>query len=403
MTQPIGIRRAEQASAEQLVAATRKFVPYLKTRAPELERDRRIPDDIIAALREIGLFRLLQPERFGGLELGFSEFVRLNLELGRACASTAWCTSIAMIHNWLVALYPLEAQEEVWSDPDALVCGAYAPNGTCEPAAGGYRITGRWSFASNCDNSVWAVVCTMLPPASAGGPPTQAWCLVPSTQYTIDDTWFSAGMAGTGSKTIVIDEPVLVPEHRILSVATINSGAAPGSLVSDNPLYRLSFTGAAPFTLSSVPVGVAAGALEDFIELASTKLAAQPGGPPRPMAELPQVQLAAAEASAMVDAASLLLLRDADAMGRILAAGQLPSIGDRLGYRRDHAYAAAQAARACTTLFEALGASGGDLSNPVQRAWRDTNVAARHISLAWPSTGGMYGRHLLGQKPGGSH
>ena len=394
---------ADAPTIETMLDAVRQFVPELKRRARDFERERRIPTDVIATLADIGLFRLLQPRRFGGLEYGFADFVRINLELGRGCGSTAWCASIAMIHNWLVALYPIEAQQEVWHDPSTLIAGAYAPNGSCVAVPGGFEITGRWSFASNCDNSAWGVVCTVLPRnGDAAGPPIQAWCLLPRSDFAIEDTWFSAGMAGTGSKTIRVDTPTFVPAHRMLPVATINSGDAPGAAIHGNPLYRLSFTGAAPFTLSSVPVGIAAGALEDFIAMAGTKLATQPGGPPRPMAELPEVQLAIADAAATIDAASLLLLRDTQAMQEKLDSGELPSIDDRMIYRRDHSYAATRAARAVSALFETLGANGGDLTSPIQRAWRDTHVAARHISLAWTNTGAMYGRHRLGQPPRGT-
>jgi alkylation response protein AidB-like acyl-CoA dehydrogenase len=361
-----------------------------------------VSPDIIEAVRETRMFGLLQPKRFGGLEYGFSDFVRLTIELGAGCGSTAWCVAIAVIHNWVAGLWPREAQEEVWDDPEALVCGSYVPNGTCVPVSGGYKISGRWGFMSNCDHSAWFIVGMIIPPAAEGRPPTPAWALVPRADARIDDTWYAMGMCGTGSKTVAIDEPVFVPAHRVLPVATINSGEAPGSLVNTNPIYKLTFTGAAPYTLCSVPVGIAAGALKDFIEAASTKMATQPGGPPRPMHELAHVQLAIADASAAIDAATLLLTRDTEAMEAKLVRGILPTIDERITYRRNQAYAASQSAHAVTALFEAQGASAGDLSSPIQRAWRDTHFVARHMSLAWPTTGAMYGQHRLGQKPRGT-
>lgn len=395
--------RLSSIGMDEMLAGVCQMVPMLKRRAMQTEQDRRISPDIIDTVRELGLFRVLQPKMFGGFEYSFTDFVRLMFEMGRGCGSTAWSVSIPMIHNWLVALYPLEAQQEVWDDPTTLVAGAYAPNGTCVAEPGGYRISGRWSFASNCDNSGWFVVCTALPTEAGGGPPILAWFLVPRSEVGIDDTWFSAGMCGTGSKTVVVDAPVFVPAHRVLKVSEINSGEAPGSRVHDNPVYRLTFTGAAPFTLAAVPVGIAIGALEDFIEIARNKMAAQPGGPPRPMAELPQVQLAIAETSAMIDAASSLLLRDAQHMDAKVASGQLPTVDERICYRRDHSYAANQSAKATTLLFEAMGANGGDLSSPIQRAWRDCNLSARHISLAWSTTGALYGQNRLGQPLKGTY
>lgn len=390
-----------EPTPQQLLARAQALAPGLKQRALQTERDRMVSADVIAAVRETGIFRLLQPQRFGGLEYGFNDFVRINYELARGCGSTAWCVSIAMIHNWVVGLYPLETQQEVWDDAHSLICGSYAPTGKCQPVDGGYRISGRWSFASNCDHSAWYIIGIIVPPVDSR-PPTPAWALVPRADARIDDTWHSMGMAGTGSKTVAIDEPVFVPTNRLLPLATINSGAAPGSQIHASALYRLTFTGAAPYTLCSVPVGIAAGALEDFTQIARAKMAAQPGGPPRPMAEIEQVQLAVAEAAVSVDAANELLLRDSASMDAAVARGQTPSQDERILYRRNQAFAARQSAHATNVLFEAMGANGGDLASPIQRAWRDANVIARHMSLSWTTTGAMYGQSQLGLKPRGT-
>jgi len=395
------VTAAPEPTAQQLIARARELAPRLKQLALQTERDRMVSADVIAAIAETGIFRLLQPRRFGGLEGGFNDFVRINIELGRGCGSTAWCVSIAMIHNWVVGLYPIEAQEEIWRDPAALICGSYAPSGSCEPVEGGYRLTGRWSFASNCDHSAWYIVGTVVPRSGENPTPMPAWALIPRADARIDDTWFSMGMAGTGSKTIAIERPAFVPAHRLLPIATINSGAAPGARIHDHALYRLTFTGAAPYTLCSVPIGVALGALEDFLEIARTKMTAQPGSPPRPMKEIEQVQLAIAEASATIDAAMALLLRDSAAIDASVARGQVPGVEERILYRRNQAYVARQAAHATDALFDAMGANGGDLGSPIQRAWRDTHLIAHHLSLNWSLTGTLYAQQQLGLTPRG--
>jgi alkylation response protein AidB-like acyl-CoA dehydrogenase len=235
-----------ETTAQQLLARARELAPRLKQRALQTERDRMVSAEIVAAVADTGIFRLLQPRQFGGFECGFNDFVRINLELGKGCGSTAWCVSIAMIHHWVVGLYPLETQQEIWQDPAALICGSYAPSGTCEPVDGGYRLTGRWAFASNCDHSAWYIVGTVVPPGNGNDKPMPAWALIPRSDARIDDTWFSMGMAGTGSKTIAVEQPAFVPARRLLPIATINSGAAPGARVHSNALYQLTFTGAAP-------------------------------------------------------------------------------------------------------------------------------------------------------------
>jgi resorcinol 4-hydroxylase (FADH2) len=386
---------------EELVTAARSLAPMLKARAEQTERDRRVSPEVTAAIREAGLYKVLQPAHFGGLELDISTLIRINLVLGAACASTAWCTGLAILHNWLVGLYPQQAQQDVWSDPGVIVAGSTVPAGKCARAPGGYKLQGSWPFASNCDYSGWYYVGAMVSPAVASEPPVLTWFLVPARDARIEDTWFTSGLAGTGSKTIVLENATFVPEHRTLPVSVINSGAAPGASANPNPLYRLTFTGAAPFVLSSLALGMAAGAIEAFAEIARTRTAIQLGGPPLPMSGLTHVQLAISDASAAVDAGVTLLLRDAGEMEAGLARGELPSTAQRLRNRRDHAYGARLAVSAANTVFEALGANVSALSHPVQRAWRDVNIAARHISLSWPMVGTMFGQSQLGLDPKG--
>jgi alkylation response protein AidB-like acyl-CoA dehydrogenase len=398
----VAIAPVGQPDIGALLASARSLAPQLSARAQQTEQDRQISADVIELCRAAGFFRLLQPRRFGGLEYRFSDFLQLAIELGRADGSTAWAVSIAILHNWLIGLYPAEAQREVWADPDALVTGSYAPSGKCEAADGGYMLTGEWSFASNCDHSQWFVVAAFLPRAEAG-PPAPAWFVVPRASCWIKDTWHSMGMSGTGSKTVVIDNPVFVPLYRALTVAAMNSGAAPGTEINHDLLYCLTFSGTAPFTLCAVPVGVALGAIDAFTELARTKVASQPGGPPVPMAQLPSVQLAIGEASAIMDAVRLLLERDVAEIDALHAGGETLGISGRIRHRRDHGFAAKEAARAVTLLFEAMGANGGALNSPIQRAWRDVNIVARHMSLSWPTTGAMYGQFMTGQKIAGTY
>lgn len=390
-------------SFDEVLQRARSVIPTLKAKARQTETDRRVSAETTALLKDLQLNRLMQPRRFGGFEFGFTELVRLNFELAQGCGSTAWCLCLANTHNWLLGLFPGEVQEEVWADPSAMISGSYMPVGKCQKVEGGYKISGSWGFASNCDNSSWYIVGAMVPPDAEGLPPTPTWFLLPQRAARIEDTWNSTGLAGTGSKTITVDEPIFVPQARALSLAVINSGQAPGAMVNKNPLYRLTFTGSAPFALSSLPVGMAMGAVEDFKDAARSKMAAQLGGPPLPMAELPFVQSALAEAAAAVDAAALLLLRDTSEIDAAFAKNEMISVDQRIRHRRDHSYTGRLVERAGTALFEVMGANGGSLSNPVQRAWRDINVAVRHISLAWPNVGPMYGQYALGLKPKGTY
>ncbi len=394
---------SEVPSIDVILDRARSIVPVIRGRAEETERERRISAEITEQVKDLQLHRLMQPKRFGGFEYGFHELVKMNFEVAQGCGSTAWCLSLAAAHNWLLGLYPLEAQQEVWDDANIMISGSYMPVGKCTLGDAGYWISGSWAFSSNCDNCDWYIVGAMVPPASGEGAPVPHWFLISKSQATIQDTWFSAGLAGTGSKTIYIDEPVFVPAHRALAVPKINSGKAPGTLVNDNPLYRLTFAGAAPFALCSLPVGMAKGAMNDFITVARSKLMASMAGAPTPMAQYEFVQVGLADASAHIDAAAAILLNDTAEIDVTLAAGELPNIDQRIKYRRDQAFAGKLVAHAGTELFEMMGANGGALSNPIQRAWRDINIAVRHISLSWSFVGAMYGQHALGLPPKGTY
>lgn len=393
---------AEYLSPDEIISRGKRLVPMLKARAEQTEKDRRVSPEVIEMMHDTGIFRIFQPKTFGGLEYGFTTLAKFNFVVAGGCGSTAWCTCLSSAHNWIVSLYPLEAQQEVWADPKALLAGSYMPIGKAIRRPGGYGISGAWPFSSNSDNCSWFIVGAMLPPEGERADPVPAWFLIPASQATVRDTWFSSGLSGTGSNTIAVPDEIFVPDHRVLTVPQINSTQAPGTSVNTNPLYRLTFTGSMPVALATLPIGMALGAIDDFTEMARTKTVAQAGGPPAAMKTLPPVQLAIGEASAAADAASALLMRDLTDLEAGLARGVVPDIPERILHRRNHGYAVRQAAHAVNTLFEALGASGGDLSNPVQRAWRDVNVAARHISLNWPTVGSMYAQEQLGLPPKGT-
>lgn len=227
-----------------------------------------------------------------------------------------------------------------------------------------------------------------------------AMALVPQGAYAIVDTWHVLGLAGTGSKDLVLDG-VFVPGHRVMPVALAQSGAPPGAAVNRDPLYRLPFLSLIAACLTAPGIGIAQGALDDFIAMNAerTTRGAALGGQKR-MAEFPTVQLRVAEAAALVDAARLLLLRDCRETVAAIRAGRAPDIDTRLRNRRDHAFGARLAVQAVDRLFEAAGGAGLFNDGPLQRAWRDVHAVAMHISLNWDAIGTLYGRNLLGLDPG---
>src|SRR6266702_1770510 len=381
------------------------ITPQIKARAHTTEKSGRVPAENILALRGIGYFDIVKPRAFGGYEYDFDVLVDLNIELAKVCASTAWVGGLLSAHQWLIASFPEQAQHDVWDEnPDALACGSYAPTTRAIATDGGYLLSGRWSFASGCDNAQWSLCAALLPSRTEADRFTPAFLLVPASDYAIDDTWNVVGLAGTGSKTLQLKD-VFVPEHRVLMFAETTSGKTPGALLhAEYPSLTIPMLCNIPSCLASVAVGTAAGALEDYLEATAKRVTrGAVAGSNNRMAEFPTIQLRVAEAAACTDAAREILLRDLRDRA-IAARASLPvSIEDRIVSRRGQAFAVALAIRASEALNASTGGQGLDLANPVQRAWRDANAVGRHISMNWDAVGTMYGQLALGLTPQGQY
>jgi alkylation response protein AidB-like acyl-CoA dehydrogenase len=388
-----------------LVAAARDLVPTLRERAQATEQARRISPEIMDAFARAGFFRLMQPARYGGYEYGFTAFIDVISELGRGCTSSAWDCAIGSIHQWLIAAFPREAQDDVWKNtPEAFACVSYAPTGTTESVDDGFLIQGRWQFVSNADNSEWIILGAQFPGPEKGAPAQPGFVLVPRSAWRIEDSWYVAGQAGTGSKTISIDKPVFVPGHRKLMIAAVAAGNGPGAKVNTHPLFRIPMLSALPVCLVSPLLGTALGAVEEFVNLCGVRVTrgAVAGGGNR-LSEFFPVQSRVAEASALADAARLLIVRDTIEVERMAMSGQTLSVDQRIRNRRDHAFAARLARDAVEAVFSAVGGGGLALDQPIQRMWRDSNAIVRHITLNWDAVSAMVGQHLLGLTPKGQY
>lgn len=396
---------APALNRSQLLDAVHAALPTIGARAAATETARTVSQESVDCLRKTGLFCTVQPAYFGGFEMDFEVLAEAIQDIAGACASTAWVCGLQAAHQWLVAGFCIEAQHDVWDDnPDALVCGSYAPAARAAAVAGGYRLTGRWSFASGCDVSDWAVCAALIPPDQADAPAAPAFLLVPRTDYRIDDDWNVIGLAGTGSKSLLM-ENVFVPAHRLLYFSSTTSGDTPGRRhYGHNPTFGVPMLANIASCLASVSVGAAAGALKQFVAVTAQRATrgAVAGGQNR-MAEFPTIQIRVAEAAAAVDAAREILLRDLRRRAATTRRGAQVSVEDRIESRRGQAYAVKLAVQATEALNAATGGQGLSMANPVQRAWRDTNAVGRHISFNWDAVGSMYGQLALGLEPKGQY
>ena len=398
---PADMSSLDKPEVAELLHRAREIAGIARERARETEAARRVGDDIIARMRQADLFRIMQPQAYGGFEYGFDVFAQVEATLASGCGSTGWVYGLLASHQWLIACFPQQAQDEVWGDRGALAAGTYAPVAQAVAVDGGYMVSGSGSFCSGCDNAQWQFLGGMIP--QGGGPPRPGFFLLRTADIAIDDNWHTMGLAGTGSKTIVADK-AFVPSHRALAFAELADATAPGMRAHANPLYKQSFLAVLPVTIVAPVLGMAEGALEAFLDMARvrTTRGAVTGGNRR-MAELTTVQLRAAEAAACIDAARLMMFRDLADAAATAARGEAVSVDVRLRNRRDQAFCVRLLTRAIDALFLAAGGQGLFLDHPLQRFWRDAHAAGSHISLNWDATGSMFGQYILGLEPKGQY
>jgi resorcinol 4-hydroxylase (FADH2) len=390
----------ERTKFSTLMGRVQSLKPIFREAARDTESNRRVSKRTMDLLKEAEITRMLQPAAFGGFEYGMSELAQIAFELGQACGSTGWCGSLAISYQWMISFFPLEAQHDVWSDPDSLVAGSYNPSKEVEIAPGGIKLSGAWPYASNCENSQWLMLGALAP--NSAGAPEVMWALVPTTEAVVDqNTWFTSGLQGTGSKTVRIDKPVFVPDHRLLRFADVVAGTVPGQKIEGNIMSRINFTTFGPVALVSPILGMAQGALDTFIHLSQTRVRAAKPGMIVPVASSPMIQTKIGVASAMIESAFLLLLNSVAAAEDKVRRGSPLEVEERIAIRRNQGFAAKQSVSVVNELFAKEGAAGSDLAAPLQRFWRDVNAAAHHIILDWEAIAAMYGQQKLGLEPVG--
>jgi 3-hydroxy-9,10-secoandrosta-1,3,5(10)-triene-9,17-dione monooxygenase len=381
---------------EAYLDRARGLLPALRERAARAEQLRRMPDETFADFQEAGLFRALQPKRYGGYELDPGVFYQAVSEVAAVCGSSGWILGVLGVHNWHLAILDPQAQEDVWGEDDsAQLSTSLAPTGTIERVKGGYRIKGRWSFSSGCDHCQWAVLGGLAPTTAPGTPPDARVFLLPRADYRIDDNWHVMGLAATGSKDIVVDD-AFVPEYRTHSYRDAFALNHPGTAVNDAPLFRLPFGLVFTYGIVSPAIGAAQGALTAFCQQAARRVNVRDGSR---AVEDPFMQYRLAEAAAEIDAARERMLANFAEMMTLARAGREIPLPARARYRWDSGKAIDRSVYAVDRLLEASGGHGIFLDNPIQRAWRDVHAMRAHAGNNPERASFIFGRSEFGLPP----
>jgi 3-hydroxy-9,10-secoandrosta-1,3,5(10)-triene-9,17-dione monooxygenase len=381
---------------EEYLSRVRSVLPAVKERADDAEQLRRLPEETFEEFQEAGLFRCIQPRRWEGFELDPATFFQAIIEVSAVCASTGWILGVVGVHNWHLALFPPQAQEDVWGEDTSIqMSTSLAPTGRVERVAGGFRLSGRWSFSSGCDYCQWAALGGIAPTIGEGEPPDARVFLLPRQDYAIDDNWHVVGLCGSGSKDIVVAD-AFVPEYRTHSYLDAFHLRNPGAVLNDGPLYRIPFGAMFPNSIASPAIGVAMGALAAYREQSQARLNLRDGSR---LAEDPFMQMRLAESASEIDSAYNGILGNFAEMYGLACAGQEIPLVRRARYRWDFAKAVDWSVRAVSRLMEASGGRGIFLNNPIQRAWRDVHAIRAHAGNNPDRAAAVFGRSEFGLPP----
>ena len=377
---------------QAVVGRVGELLPMLRERAQEAEDARVVPAESIKALEEAGLFRLLQPARFGGFEadpLTFYSAVRL---IASACGSTGWVSSVVGLHPWHVGLFPLQAQEEVWGRTRRPGSPRPTPRpGRRRRCPAGTSCRGRWSFSSGCGHCTWVLLGSFV--FSDGKPVDFRTFLLPIRDYEIVDVWDTVGLRGTGSNDIVVED-VLVPEHRSVSFTDMHRCQLPGQEANPAPLYRLPYGSVFSYCITTAIIGMATGAYSAHVEYQRKRVRASYAG--QKAANDPHSQVRVATASAEIDAAWLALERNMTELMACARAGEKIPLPLRLRTRRDQVLGTGRSISAIDLLFENSGGRALAAGTPIQRFWRDAHAGRVHAINDPERALSMFGRGEFG-------
>lgn len=377
---------------DALLATAASFKELLRESAREIDETRRVPDRVIDALADAGLFKLGVPKRYGGHEADIRTIIDVAATLAESCGSTAWVVTLINTVGIGVGMLSKQAQDEVFgADPDARVAGVFSPRGESRRVEGGYRLSGTWYYGSGSLHSNWVMV--GFPLVDEDGKTVDFGLgLVPRPDYEVQDTWFVVGMRGSGSNAIVVED-AFVPDHRILSVASALSGDFPTEF-TEEALYHSAFQAAFTLVLTGAQLGLGRAALRLAIELADRRTI--PNTIYTQQRESVGFQMQIADAAMLIDTAHLHVYRAAADIDEAARRGDYPSYQNRARIRADAARAATCVKEAIDLLLSAHGAGSFAESSPMQRIWRDSNIAVRHGTLVPPATREIYGKALMG-------
>lgn len=357
----------------------------IRPRAEEIEKSRRLPNDIAVMMAQAGLFRIMVPTYLGGMESTPMQAMEIIETIANADASAGWCVMIASTTGVTSAYLDKDVAARIFGENDIITGGVFAPMGKATFDQGGYQLSGHWNWASGSANCHWLLGGAMVmdkgkPRLGADGVPETRQFLYPADKACLPDTWNVTGLCGTGSGDMVVDE-LFIPQEYSLSLAADKP-------VAEGPLYTFPVFGLLAIGIAAVSLGNARAAIDDLKDLARAKKS-QGSSKTIGQRATSQVQLAQAEAD-FKSARAFLFDSVKIAYGAAQTDGEI-SLAMRADVRLAATNAVRRSADITHSMYDLAGGSSVFLNSSLQRRMRDAHVATQHMMVS-PQTYELIGR-----------
>jgi alkylation response protein AidB-like acyl-CoA dehydrogenase len=364
---------------EELLDRARGLGPLVRAHAEQAEQRRRLAPEVIAGLRETGLFRLLLPTSLGGLELDPASCALIVEEIAGFDSAAGWALQAGNEGAWWAARLPTEGAEEIYRDnPSAVMAAAFHPPQQAVETAEGYRITGRAPLASNIHDADWLFLTALVMdgdhPRIVSDAPVVLGLVLRSAEVRVVDTWYALGMRGSDSNDVVM-EAVLVPRARTFP---LTPDFEPGAH-HRGPLYRLPAVAAGSFLIAPVSLAVARAAITELKALAQKKTAL---GFSRPLRDRAAVQATVARAEAMLRSARLFFYEALEAGYARAVRGERFTLEQKADQLLASVHAATTAAKVTDLMHRLAGTTGIYTRSPLERHFRDAQTLRHHGFLS---------------------
>ena len=370
------------------VDSVRRLAPIIRQHADSAEQERCLPKPVVRGLVDAGVFRMLVPRSLGGDEIEPMAACRVVEEVAIQDGAVGWCTMIGACNGHFGGLMPTAGAREVYADRDVVLAGTFRPTGVAVAVDGGYRLTGRWPFASGIMHSHWLMGgCRILdgnsPRLTSSGAPITKLLFLPRAEANVLDTWYTGGLRGTGSHDFEVND-VFVPASRTLWFA--DPPLEPG------PLYKFPAIALFATLIASVSLGIARHAIEAFKELAGVK---KPTGSQELLRTSPVAQSQLGQAEGLLRAGRAFLFESLADAWVVVRRGEPLSWEQRGLLWLSATQAATQALQAVDIVYRAGGASSVYASTQLERCLRDIRTASQHLCVV-PTNYEVAGQLFLG-------